>query len=48
MLIEKCNQLYHLVEEGKEHPSPELEEKIKELNEEIELIFTHSYDSDGL
>lgn len=45
MILSKCLELYHLVEEEHEHPSPELEKKIKELKEEIDKILTHSYDS---
>lgn len=45
MLLKKCNELYHLVEEQHEHPSEEIEQRIKELKEEIDRIIEHSYDS---
>ncbi len=48
MLIAKCSELYHLIDEQKETPSKELEEKIQKLKEEIDRIIEHSYDSHGL
>ena len=48
MLLEKCNELYHLVEEQHEHPSSEIEERIQELKEEIDRILVYSYDNDSL
>ena len=45
MILSKCIELYHLVEEEHEHPSPELEKKIEELKKEIDLILEIGYDS---
>lgn len=43
MLLRKCLELYNLVEEEHEHPSPEIEEKIRLLKEEIDRILVQDY-----
>lgn len=48
MLLAKCFELYHLVEEQHDNPSKELEDKIKELKEEIDRIMSDNEDSHWL